>query len=313
MNAQFDLDPDLLELLRAADPLRLPAAANDPHLDADSALRRLNVALEPIRASRPRRRRSAARAAVVVVAVAAIAFAIFNVASTKTGSGVAPAEARVILRHVRDALRWPAHAIYEEESVTTDTRPNGTRHTVEYHEWLSTRPPYNNRLTVIVNGKVLWEQAFVNGRRDIYDPTTSTIYLAPGVTDKNVVGCHQCSSDTPQTNSALSEVADLLNDPHVSIDRNTTVDGKPAIKLVFDRGRFTYWISARTYLPIQIKDSFFPGLTRYPVARLLTGPAASPALLSLQAEHPHATIDHSTAAYHLATQMISKKGAQTGR
>jgi hypothetical protein len=237
---------------------------------------------------------------------------VANVASTGNGSGVSPAQAQ-ILRHVRDALAWPPHAIYEEDSVTTNTERDGATHTVEYHEWLSTSPPYNNRLIVIVNSKVLWEQAFVNGRRDLYDPTTDTIYLAPGIASNDVVGCKRCSSDTPQSNSALSEVQDLLNQPNVTINPNAVLNGKPAIELTFDRGRFSYWISPSTYQPLQVEDRFFPGIGRFPIARVLTGSAASPKLVSLQAQHPHATVDHSRTDYNAANRVVDMRGALTGR
>jgi len=260
----------------------------------------------------PRRRRTALRAAVLAGVVAATVFVVANVASTGNGSGVSPAQAQ-ILRHVRDALAWPPHAIYEEDSVSTNTERDGATHTVEYHEWLSTSPPYNNRLFVIVNGKVLWEQAFVNGRRDLYDPTTKTIYLAPGVASKDVVGCQRCSSDTPQSNSALSEVQDLLNQPNVTINPNAVLNGKPAIELTFDRGRFSYWISPSTYQPLQVEDRFFPGIGRFPIARVLTGSAASPILLSLQAQHPGATVDHSRTDYTAANRVVDVRAALTGR
>ena len=39
---------------------------------------------------------------------------------------------------------------------------------------------------------------------------------------------------------------------------------------------------------------------RYPTARVLTGASASPKLLSLQAQHPSATVDHSRTDYAAA-------------
>ena len=81
------------------------------------------------------------------------------------------------------------------------------------------------------------------------------------------------------------------------VDPNATLNGARAIKITFDRGRFSYWISPRTYRPLQVEDRWFPGVTRYPIVRVLTGSAASPALLSPQAQHPNATVDHSPADY----------------
>jgi hypothetical protein len=315
MNTRLDTDPELLDLVRAADPMRDPRVQANAGLDTEAALRRLAPELDrppaPRRARRPRR--PALRVAVLVGAVAAVVFVAVNVTSAGNGSDAVSLAQAQILRHVRDALVWPAHAIYEEENVSTSTARDGATHTVEYHEWLSTSRPYNSRLMVIVNGKVLWEQAFVNGRLDLYDPTSNTIYVAPGVESNDVYGCKRCSSDTPQSNSALSEVKSLLEQPNVTVNPNVALDGKPAIKLTFDRGRFSYWISPRTYQPLQTEDRLFPGITRFPIARVLTGSAASPSLMSLQAENPGATVDHSRTDYKAAAwRLIHVRGAKTG-
>jgi hypothetical protein len=301
MNTRLDTDPELLDLVRRADPMRDPRMQADAGLDTESALRLLAPELDrPAPRRALRRRRTALRAAMLVGAFAAAVFVIANVASTGNDSTVSPAQAQTILRHVRAALVFPPHAIYEEETVNTVTARDGATHTSGWHEWLSTSPPYNGRSIQFANGKVLWEQAFVNGRLDLYDPKTDTIYLAPRVASNDVVGCKRCSGDTPQSTSALSEVQDLLTQPNVTINPSAVLNGKPAIELTFDRGRFSYWISPSTYQPLQVEDRFFPGITRFPIVRVLTGSAASPKLLSLQAQHPGATVDHSSTDYAAA-------------
>jgi len=243
-------------------------------------------------------------------AVAALVFVVANVTSTGNGSGVSPAQAQTILRHVRDALAWPPHAIYEEKTVTTVTARDGSTFTSASHEWLSTSPPYNMRLVQSWGGKVQWEQAFVNHRLDLYDPRTNTVYLAPGVALNQVI-------DKPQWNSALAGVQSLLSGqpqclacahPNVTINVNATLNGKPTIELTSDGGRFSYWISRGNYQPLQSEDrqDSLPngqggvGIVRYPIARVLTGSASSPTLLSLQAQHPHAAVDHSSTDYAAA-------------
>lgn len=71
------------------------------------------------------------------------------------------------------------------------------------------------------------------------------VYLAPGVKR------HQ-TSDTPQSTSALAEVQYLLgqSSSKVNVNPNATLHGKSAIQLTFDGGRFSYWISPRTYQPL---------------------------------------------------------------
>jgi hypothetical protein len=310
MNTRLATDPELLDLVRRADPMRDPRVQASAGLDTESALRLL--ALELDRPPAPRRR-SALRTAVLVGAVAAAVFVVANIASTGNRSAVSPALAQTILRHVRDALAWPPHAIYEEEDTGTVTARDGARFTSASHEWLSTRPPYNMRLIRSWNGKVQWEQEFINHRLDLYDPRTNTVYLGPAVakgpgpcTPRSRTGCQ--TFDQPQWNSALSEVQYLLNQPNVTVNPHAMLDGKPAIKLTSDGGRFSYWISPGSYQPLQSVDhqDSLPdgqrgvGIDRYPVARVLTGSAASPSLLSLKAQLPHATIDHSSTHYQAA-------------
>jgi hypothetical protein len=310
MNTRLDTDPELLDLVRRADPMRDPRVQANVGLDTESALRLLAPELDRPPAPRRARRRSALRIAVLAGAVAAAVFVVANVASTGNGSAVSPAQAQTILRHVRDALVWPPHAIYEEESIGSVTARDGARFTSEDHEWISTSPPYNMRLIRSWNGKVQWEQAFVAGRLDLYDPRTNTVYLAAGVAPGQV-------TDQPQWNSVLSEVQYLLRQPNVTINPNAVLDGKPAIELTFVRGRFSYWISPRTYQPLQSVDrqDSLPdgqggvGIDRYPIARVLIRSAASPKLLSLQAQHPYATVDRSGTDYAAAVSRMNNVGA----
>lgn len=307
MIIRLDPDPELLDLVRGADPMRDPRVQSNAGLDTESALRRLASQLDDPPAPRHTRRwrRTALRAAVLTGAIAAAIFVLANVASTGNGPAVSPAQAKTILKHVRDALAWPPHAIYEEDTVGTVTARDGARFATEDHEWLSTSPPYDNRLVRSWNGRVQWEQAFVNGRMDLYDPATNTVYLAPRVAPGQV-------SDTPQSTSALSEVQYLLRQPDVKINPHAVLDGKPAIKLTFVGGRFSYWISPTTYQPLQSVDrqDSLPdgqsgvGIDRYPIVRVRTGSAASPELLSLQAQHPGATVDHRRADYQAALRRM---------
>jgi hypothetical protein len=307
MSTRLDPDPELLDLVRAADPMNDPRVRADAGLDTESALRLLAPKLGGPPAPRRawRRPRTVLRIAVLAGAIAAAVFVVANVASTGNGSAVSPAQAKTILRHVRAALVLPRHAIYEEDDVGAVTARNGARFATEDHQWLSTSPPYNNRLIRSWNGRVQWEQAFVNRRLDLYDPTTNTVYLAPGVARGQV-------SDTPLTTSALSEVQYLLNQPNVTVNPHAVLDGKNVIQLTFVRGRFSYWISPSTYQPLQSEDrqDSLPdgqggvGIDRYPIVRVLTGSAASPKLLSLQAQHPHATVDHSRTDYAAALRRM---------
>jgi len=324
MITRLDTDLELLDLVRNADPMRDPRVQATAGLDTESALRRLAPELDRRLAPRrtPRRRRAALRIAMLAAGLAAAVFVVANVASTENGSAVSAAQAQTILRHVRAALVFPPHAIYEEDTIATVTARDGARFTSETHEWLSTSPsgscppprdqgscPYNSRLVRSWNGKVQWEQAFVNGRLDLYDPRTDTIYLAPGIAQNQV-------PDTPQSTSALSEVEYLLTKPHVTINRHAVLHGRPAMELTVDGGRFSYWVVPSTYQPLQSVDrqDSLPdgqagvGINRYAIVRLLTRSAASPALLSLQHQHPGATVDHSATDYAAALSRMQHAG-----
>jgi hypothetical protein len=310
MNTRLDADPELLDLVGAADPMRDPRVQANAGLDTESALRRLGPELDRVLAPRRARRRrsSALRIAVLAGVVAAAVFAVANVASTGNRSAVSSAQAQTILRHVRAALVFPPHAIYEEDDVGSVTARDGARFITRTQEWVSTSPPYNQRLVRSWNGKVQWEQEFVDGRLDLYDPRTNTVYLAPGVAPNQ-------SSLAPGPSSALSMVSDLLQGqvqdpeaPNMTMNPNAVLDGKDAIEVTFDGGRFSYWISPSTYQPLQSVDRWdrLPdgqggvGIVRYPIARVLTGSAASPKLLSLRAQHPGATVDRGSTDYAAA-------------
>ena len=197
--------------------------------------------------------------------------------------------------------------------MTTNTERDGATQTVEYHEWLSTSPPYNNREIVIVNGKVLWEQAFVNGRRDLYDPTTDTIYLAPGVASNDVVGCKRCSGDTPQSNSVLSEVQDLLNKPQRD-DQARRGAQRQACDRAHVRPRSLQLLDLAQQLSTAAGRG--PSLPRHHALSDRARAHRTPGLtqmLSLRAQHPHASIDRSRADYRMANRVVDMRAAQTGR
>lgn len=306
MNTRLRTDPELLDGVRRADPMLDPRVQADAGLDTESALRLLGPELDRPPAPRraQRRRRPALRVAALTGAVAAAAFVVANVASTGNGSPVSPAQAKMV-RRARAALVLPSGAILEEEAVTTVTARDGATSTSELHDWLSTSPPYDNRQIIIHNGKVQWEQATVKGRLDLYDPATNTVYLAPGSAPQQV-------PDDPHLNSALAEVRYLLGRPSVTVNPNAVLDGAPAVEFTFDGGRFSYWASPSSYQPLQSEDrrnSLPHGqggvrIVRYPIERVLAGASASASLLSLQAQHPRATVDHSSTDYEAVLRRL---------
>ena len=297
MNTGLDPDHELLDLVRRADPMRDPRKQADAGLDTESAWRLLAPELDALaaarRSRRGRRRRSAMRIAVLAGAAAAATFVVANVASTGNGSAVSPAQAKTLIRHALAALDYPPNAIVEEDYVTTDTASDGSITTSEVHNWLSTSAPYSGRQLIIENGKVRWEQTIVNGQLDLYDPAANTVYVAPP-------GAPRSGDYDPNGFTVASAVRFWLGQPHVTVNPHAMIDGQPAIEFTSDGGRFTMWASPQDYTPLQMVDHDGRSVTRYPLERVLTGPAASPSLLSLQAQHPDATVDRSAADYQAA-------------
>jgi hypothetical protein len=119
-----------------------------------------------------------------------------------------------MIRDARAALLYPPGAVVEEDTVSTVTASDGTAsNTSEVHQWWTSSPPYDNREIVIQNGKVQWEQTIVNGRLDLYDPATNTVYLAPASSP-------QAGSDDPNVTSALAGV-------HYVLGQHTAIGPRP--------------------------------------------------------------------------------------
>lgn len=289
---------DLQDALKEAAALEYPAADSSRTIGRDRR-----------RSPRAKHagRRATWRVAVLAGVIAAAVFVVANVALSGNHSVVQSAQAKTILRRIRAATVLPAHALYEEQWTTTITARDGATATWRYTNWDSTSPPYNRRSVVIENGKLQRDSSVINKRPSFYSPSTQTIYVGPR---SNPQHGQELVTLKPQTDSVLSFMRSLMNKPGVKVDANATLDGSRAIKLTFDGGRFSYWVSPATYRPLQSIDraDHLPdgqagvGVDRYPVVRVLTGTADKPSLLSLPAQHPGATVNHNKAAYEKAYQ-----------
>jgi|SRR5579862_777941 len=310
-----DLDHEVLALIRSVDPMLHPRVQTDGGLSTEAALRLLAPKLNGPRKSqpRPRPRRAAVRLVVLAVAVGTTAFAVANVLPSGTGSAVPTAQAEAMIVRARAALIDPPGAIVEEDSVTTFTAGDGTTSTSEVHQWTSTTAPYDTRQIMIEEGNVRYESWVINGRPDLYDPATNTVYVAPA---------HVLAPGNLNLSTTRAEIRSLLNghvcpdgscsDTNITVNPNATANDKPAIEFTFLNGEYSYWVSPSDYRPLQFEDrkAVSPnGMTgvalgRYPIERLLTGAAASHDLLSLDAQHPGATIDQSPCDYWAFMQRV---------
>lgn len=176
MNTVFDTDPELLELIRRADPLRDPHAA--PGLDTEQALGRLAPQLErPLRRTRGGRRR-VLRMGLLAAAVAAAVFVIANLGSAGSAPSITPARAAMLVRRASAALTYPPGEIVQQEWVTTTPRTHGTPRTTTYSVWASTTPPvFADFQRYAVDGHEVFEEQQAGGKTNLYDPANRTIYL----------------------------------------------------------------------------------------------------------------------------------------
>lgn len=112
------------------------------------------------------------------------------------------------------------------------------------------------------------------------------------------------------------EALALLSSPTAKVTRNLTIDGQNAIEVASADGTRTYYLHPATYAPIQMTNTIGPGTDMgdpgndgtititFTNWQYLTGSAADPALLSLTAQHPHATVDASAADYTAAEKRL---------
>lgn len=310
-----DIDHEVLALIRSVDPMLDPRVQADAGLSGEAALRLLAPQLNSQTQSRPRRRRrrAAVRLVALAAAVGATAFAVENVLPSGTDSAVLTAQAEAMIVHARAALIDPPGAIVEEDSVTTFTAADGTTSISEVHQWTSTTAPYDTRQIMIDDGTVRYESWVINGRPDLYDPATNTVYVAPA---------HVLAPTNLNLSTTRAEIRSLLNgtvcpdgscpDTNITVNPNATVNGEPAIEFTFLSGEYSYWVSPNDYLPLQFEDrkAVSPnggsGVARgrFPIERLLTGAAASQDLVALDAQHPHATIDKNPCDYSAFMQEV---------
>jgi hypothetical protein len=191
LTTHLEIDPEVLQLVRRADPLLVPRAA-ETDLDADAALTALSPRLtepspwlnapEPLLTARsrrrPRRLKRVPRAVLVACGAAGAAFLAVNLINTGSGRlAVSPARAAMIVKAARAALLYPPGTVLEQEAVSRDGKADGSTVTSDFHFWVSATPPYeNSRMIVNIAGRPSFEQEIVKGKLNLYDPSDNTIY-----------------------------------------------------------------------------------------------------------------------------------------
>lgn len=166
-------DDDLLDLVRAADPLDADATP----LDADALLREvLATSRTEGRTTGHGRRTAVIRITAVGAAVAAASAAAFAVSSGGRGT-VTPASAAVI-RHALAALDQPGGTILHVDMTGTQDNGDGTTITWRDQSWQENDPPYDRRQVETTPDGTTTESGNVGENEQVYDPATNTIYMS---------------------------------------------------------------------------------------------------------------------------------------
>jgi hypothetical protein len=166
-------DDDLLDIVRAADPLDADATS----LDADALLREILATSRTDTASTERgRRRAVIRITAVGAAIAAASAAAFALSTGGRGT-VTPASAAVI-RHALAALDQPAGTILHVDMTGTQDNGDGTTITWRDQSWQENTPPYDRRQVETTPEGTTTESGNVGENEQVYDPASNTIYMS---------------------------------------------------------------------------------------------------------------------------------------
>jgi hypothetical protein len=277
------LDPTTLAIMRDADPLRESSDAY-PGMETEAALRytRARAARRPARSKAWSRARFA-RIAIVTACVAVVTAVVINIPSQ--GPVSIPSANAAVLAQARRALIGSPGSILEIDAYLTG------KGTEDVTSWTALGGSHNSRLITTTPGVGVVDTATINGKPEIYDPASNSIYVgspltAPGA---DAVG-------------AASWIG-MLHQTDVTIKRDVKLDGKDAIEVIQRVGVGTnlYWMQPGTYRPLEFVNRVrgVQGATviRYRTWRLIPSSAARSSLTSLTAAHPSAKVVDSPPRY----------------
>jgi hypothetical protein len=163
---------DVMELVRAADPLDGDAAAVGPEA-VDALLREILATPRPEEAPGRPRTRVAVRVAVGAAAAVAVAGAALVVREDR--AGVTPASAEVI-RHALAALDQPPGTILHVDMSGTQTNGDGSTITWRDQSWQQDTAPYSGRQVETTAHGTTTESANAGQAEQVYDAASNTIY-----------------------------------------------------------------------------------------------------------------------------------------
>jgi hypothetical protein len=118
------------------------------------------------------------------------------------------------------------------------------------------------------------------------------------------------SSADPSSEGFRDEILAMLRSGGAHVVGPATVAGRDTLEIRSRDGHTTYYVEPGTYAPVEIDTRGTGGGTRLRIDtyEVLPGNAANAALVSLPAQHPSATVDHSPADYAAAQERLYPNG-----
>jgi hypothetical protein len=220
----------------------------------------------------------ALRVAAVGAAVAAIALGVLSAAP---GGGPSP------LARAVAALTPADGAILHTVALVTDRGPGRTT-TSRTETWQQSAPPYDELELTGAGGR---EFATADGRPEVYDPRTNTIFRLPP-------GAEVPDRLAPQRpgERVRDVMLGLLRSGEARVEGRVVVEGREAIRIAAPASAShpTVLVDAATYEPIEwtvTSDEGIRQTTRFLIYEHLPATAENLAQLSLSARHPGARVD----------------------
>lgn len=264
--------------------------SDTPHPDAATRRRIYQAAT---RGAVSRRRRIGSRVAALGAAAGAAALTALVLLPGDDSSSIARAAA---------ALSPSGDTILHTVVVTTSVDPDGTVSSSSTEAWRRNTTPYDQR-SVEGGGRRL-EEATVGGRPQYYDARTNTIHTGPAAAaPPNRSGAPQGTPvnrliralvDARGSAELVPALRGLLSSGQAREDGRESIGGREAIRIVFSGTPVTLLVDAETYEPLQwsaVSDEGTRVTSRFETYELLPAAGANLALLSLEAQHPEASVE----------------------
>ena len=279
--------------------------------------------------ARDLQRRARVRALILPGAVALAAAAVVATASI---AGVLGTHTPSIVERASAALAVNDGTILHVTVLGRQNNGDGTESTWRSESWQSTSEPYQRRQVEHVGTDPATETSSAGNSQALYDPDTNTVYVhddpaalplggkllrwktADGKVHRVVVTggrpAPPQSRDDPIEEPFRREVLELLSSGDAHETGRVTLAGRDAIRIVGNGGNATYFVDATTYNPIEFRTTGSGGGTslRFVVYETLPLTAATRALLTVQAQHPDAIVNHDPAGFQAAQKRLFPRG-----